>query len=507
MKIFRLGVLFIFIIFLSHFAAAQSRPDTSTGQPLTLRQCIDYALRNQPGAKQAGIDEAINERDIGIALSAWLPQINSSSSYQRFFQRTANIASSTGGTTTGGTTTGGGTTGGTGTGTGGTGTGTGGTGTGGTGTGGTGTGGTGTGGTNGGTTGSTTTGQQSVLAIGNNVSSLGVQASQVIYNNDVFLASKAKRYSRLYYRENTQTVQIGVVADVSKAFFDVLLSQRQLTIVNEDIKRLQRSLKDAYVRYQAGVVDKTDYKQATIALNNSLATRKQTEEAIKSKTAYLKQIMGLGASRNFTLSYDSTRYEREAYIDTNQVLNVNNRVEFRQLQTSKNLQNLNVNYYRYGFLPSLSAVGAYNLLYFNDSFSKLYNNAYPTSYAGLSLTLPIFQGGRRLQNLSKAKLQVERADLDIINSRNTINTEYVQALANYKSNFTNWQFLKQNVELAKDVYKVVSLQYREGIKTYLDLIVAQADLRTAELNYYTALFQLLSSKVDLERALGTLAVR
>jgi outer membrane protein TolC len=112
-----------------------------------------------------------------------------------------------------------------------------------------------------------------------------------------------------------------------------------------------------------------------------------------------------------------------------------------------------------------------------------------------------------LQNLSKARLQADRADLDIVNSRNTINTEYVQALASYKSNYTNWQFLKQNVELAKDVYKVVSLQYREGIKTYLDVIVAQSDLRMAELNYYNALFQLLSSKIDLQKALGTLTIQ
>ena len=112
-----------------------------------------------------------------------------------------------------------------------------------------------------------------------------------------------------------------------------------------------------------------------------------------------------------------------------------------------------------------------------------------------------------MQNLSKARLEVDRADLDIVNSRNTINTEYVQALAGYKSNFSNWQFLKQNVSLAKDVYTVVSLQYREGIKTYLDVIIAQSDLRTAELNYYNALFQLLSSKIDLEKALGTLNVQ
>ena len=148
----------------------------------------------------------------------------------------------------------------------------------------------------------------------------------------------------------------------------------------------------------------------------------------------------------------------------------------------------------------------YNLFYLNSSFSGLYGNAYPNSYVGLSLTLPIFQGGKRLQNLSKARLQVERADLDLINSKNTINTEYIQALAGYKSHYKNWQVLKQNVDLAKDVYNVVSLQYREGVKTYLDVIVAQSDLRTSELNYYNALFQLLSSKIDLEKALGILTV-
>jgi len=97
--------------------------------------------------------------------------------------------------------------------------------------------------------------------------------------------------------------------------------------------------------------------------------------------------------------------------------------------------------------------------------------------------------------------------LDIENTRNSINTEYVQALANYKSNFSNYRFIGENVTLAQDVYNIVSLQYREGIKTYLDLIVAQTDLRTAQLNYYNALFQLLSSKIDLQRALGTLPVQ
>ena len=435
------------LIFFPVILFAQNTADT-TAAVITLKQSIDFALRNQPQLKQANIDEQINERDIKISLSNWLPQINTSGSYQHYFQRPAQVAAG------------------------------------------------GTGGTGGGT--------QPNLAIAHNVSNIGVNASQVLYNNDVLQASRASKYSRQYYKQNTESSKIDVVTDVSKAFYDVLLSQRQLDIIKEDIIRLRRSLKDAYSRYQAGVVDKTDYKQATIALNNSLASQKQTQEAIKSKTALLKQIMGFNPDKPLALSYDSARLQSEAVIDTNQLLNYTNRVEYRLLQTQKNLLNLNVSYYKWGYLPSLSAVGGYSLAYFNDNFSKMYKDAYPTSFAGLSLSIPIFTGGKRLQNLAKARLQVERTDLDLVNSRNAINTEYAQALANYKSNYFNWKTLDDNVTLAKDVYKVVDLQYREGVKTYLDVIVSQADLRTAELNYYNALFQLLSSKIDLERALGTL---
>jgi len=441
MKKIYLLLIINFIVTTTNTTVFAQAPADSLPSVITLKQSILFALRNQPAVRQAAIDQQINERDIRIGLSGWLPQVSSTGVYNHYFKGSAIQAS-----------------------------------------------------------------QPGVVSPIDEFSSLGVQASQTIYNNEIFLASKTANYSRLYYQQNTVSSQINVVSDVSKAFYDVLLSEKQLNIVNEDIVRLQRSLKDAYSRYQAGVVDKIDYKQATISLNNEIALRKQTAESINAKTAYLKQIMGVNPQEQISLSYDSTNYEKEAYIDTNQTVNYSARIEYQMLQTQKNLGDLNVSYYRWGFLPSLTANGSYSLAYLNTRFHDLYNNAYPTGYAGLSLALPIFQGTRRLQNLSKAKLQVQRTDLDIVNTRNTINTEFNQAMANYKSNYTAWQTVKQNVDLAKDVYNVVSLQYREGVKTYLDVIVAQSDLRTAELNYYNSLFQLLASKIDLKKSLGTLTV-
>ncbi len=438
------STLLLFSSLFTVSAFAQTPTDTISGR-VTLQQCIDYALRNQPQVKQASIDEQINERDIRIGLSSWLPQVNGTGNLQHYFK---------GGPLTGAANVPGGT-------------------------------------------------SQDIR----NLSTLGLQASQVLYNNDVLLAARTASSSRQYYRQNTQSVQIDVISGVSKAFYDVLLSQRQLNITNEDILRLQRSFKDAQSRYAAGVSDKIDYKQATIALNNAIASRKQISEAITAKKAYLKQLTGLDASADFSLEFDSTRYENMAFADTLQSLDVTKRIEYQQLATTKRLQEINVSYYRWGFLPSLSAIGAYNLVYANRNLSDLYNNTFPNGYVGLSLSIPIFQGTRRIQNLKKAHLQVERTDYDIFNLRNSINTEYQQAMANYKSNYTSWRLVKENVDLARDVYNIVSLQYREGIKTYLDVIVSQTDLRTAQLNYYNALFQLLSSKIDLQRSLGTLTAQ
>jgi outer membrane protein TolC len=93
------------------------------------------------------------------------------------------------------------------------------------------------------------------------------------------------------------------------------------------------------------------------------------------------------------------------------------------------------------------------------------------------------------------------------NTRKVINTEHQTALANYKSSYTDWLALRENVEVAREVYNVIKLQYDEGIKTYLELIVAETDLNTAQINYYNALYRVLSSRLDYQRALGTIDIK
>ena len=337
-----------------------------------------------------------------------------------------------------------------------------------------------------------------------NVSGINFSATQNIFNRDVLLASRTAQDIRRGVRQITDSNRISIAASVSKAFYEVLLAQKQTDVLDEDIVRLSRSLKDAYNQYQGGIVDKTDYKRATISLNNAKAQRKQEQDILTANYFFLKQLMGYPDSAALQLQYDSTQLETEALLDTLQQINYDNRIEYKLLQTQKLLQQYNLKYYKWGYFPEVSAYGSYNLDYFNNDFGKLYKQSFPNSYIGLQLTFPIFQGFRRIHEIKSAELQITRVDWEVVALKNRITTEYAQALALYKGNLANYGALKENVQLANEVYNVIRLQYQQGIKTYLDVIIAESDLRTSQSNYYTSLYQLLQSKIDVQKALGTI---
>lgn len=411
----------------------------------TLQQCIDYALSNRPGIQQSVLDEEIGERDIKSALSGWLPQINGTGTANHNFKQQSQIL--------------------------------------------------------------TTNGESSLLTFGGkNTSSFVLQADQQFLNAGLIQASKSAKYFRQQYKQNTENTRINTVVDVSKGFYDILTSREQLNIIAENIARLEKQLKDASSQYEAGLVDKTDYQRAQISLSNSKADRKRTEELLKYKYVYLKELIGYKGEEEFSLSFASADMEKEVLLDTNQTLDYQGRVEYRLLETQKALQKINTSYNKLAYMPTLSGFINYGWNYQNQEISNLYDKVYPSSLVGLKLTVPVFLGGKRTQEIKKSQLQERKIDLDLINTKNQINTQYEQAIATYKANLNDLKTNRENVDISKQVYNTIKLQYDEGIKTYLDLMTSETDLRTAQLNYLNSLYSLLSSKFDVKQALGTITV-
>jgi multidrug efflux system outer membrane protein len=237
---------------------------TNIGAPtLGIKQCIDYAMIHQPSLNQAQINIEITKATNAIDLSTWLPQINATGDAIHYIQQSAYSSTVVGGTGTTGTTTGtttGGTTG--------TGTTTGGTTTGGTTTGGT--------TTSGGTTSSGTTTRNSA----GNTFVPELTVSQTLFNPSLLYAAHTAPLLVKQAQQVTDSTKIYLVAAVSKAYYNVLLTLEQINVYREDTARLGRSMRDAYHQYKGGIVDETDYEEAAISLNNAVATLKQADENI-----------------------------------------------------------------------------------------------------------------------------------------------------------------------------------------------------------------------------------
>ncbi|MBV2226696.1 MULTISPECIES: TolC family protein [Sphingobacterium] len=343
------------------------------------------------------------------------------------------------------------------------------------------------------------------IAMGqSNTSALTFQADQAIINPGLFQASKAAKFIRQQNDLSVEDTKINTVVDVSKAYYDILTSEEQINIIQENIARLNRQYTEANARYETGLVDKTDYKRAQISLNNAKAELKSALEFRKYKYDYLKTLLGMNPTNGLTLSFENQNMESNVLMDTTDVLNYNNRVELRQLQTMKDIQKLNTQYQKWQFLPKLGAFANYGLNYRNNSFADLYGDNFPQSSFGLSLSFPIFQGGKRVQEIRKSELLESRIDMDIENLENQIGAQYSAAMANYRANINEWRNAKENVELSEEVYATIKLQYDAGVKTYLELMTAETDLKTSQLNYLNSLYAVLSSKLDIQKALGTI---
>jgi outer membrane protein len=444
------GNLIVWIWFLCICSALQAQnPQSSISDSATVEECIKYAMQNQPLVKQLRLDEGISNQNIRIALSDWLPQINSSMGLQHYLKQPVSLFPDF----------------------------------------------------------TDPAGPKILITNGVlNNSNIQFSASQTIFNNDVYLAGRTSRAYRAQSVQTTRNAIIELVVGINKAFYSVLLSFEQLNIIKEEIDRLSKSLKDAYAHYQNGTNDMIDYKRATISLNNAKSQKKSAEESINSKISYLKQLMGYPDGKSLTLNSNINSMEKDVLLDTLQNLNVYDRIEYQLLQTNLKLQKSKTDYYRLSFLPSLSAFANYNIVYQNDVFSELYKRSFPNSTVGLSLSFPIFEGTRRIQNIKKSNMQYQRLTLDTLNIRNEINTQFVSAMSSYRSDLAAYRITQENIEIAQDVYNTVKLQYNQGVKTYLEVIVSETDLMSARINNLNALFMLMFSKLDVQRATGKISV-
>jgi len=444
-------LLFFLAFFLTIYpisAYSQNKSFSDSVKTFTLEHCISYALQNQPVLNQTKINQSIVSTNNAINLSGWLPQLSISGSLVHFYQLPTTLIANP---------------------------------------------------VPGGPVIPTREGTSNTFIP-------ALYASETIFDPQLLSAALKAPLNTKQAEQITDSTKIDIVSAVSKSFFNLLMTLDQINVLKEDTARLGRTVEDTHEQFNEGIVDETDYEQAVISLNNSEAQLKQQTENVVPGYAALKQIMGYPPEKQFNVAFDTAQMDKEINIDTTKQLQYEKRIEYQELQTAKKLQSRQTLSDELAFLPSVSAFYTYYDEYESNTSSNLFKNVYPYSTIGLSFNLPIFTGFSRIESIHESTLQEDVLELSETNLKSQIYTEYTSALADYKSGLFNWRLQKDNQIRAKKVFDVVLLQYEQGIVAYLNLIVAESNLITAEIGYVDALYRLLSSKIDLEKAMGDIPI-
>ena len=335
-------------------------------------------------------------------------------------------------------------------------------------------------------------------------SSVGLELSQLLFDGTYLVGLKASRTYKELSIKNSSRTRIETAVSVTKAYYAILVSNEQLSLLDANLNRLKKSLNDTKELFKNGFVEKIDVDRLSVLNNNLITERENVIRLLALNVNLLKFQMGMTIGSELTL----TDKIADVNIDKSPILKNDTihvkRIEYSLLQTQKKLNELDIKRYKSQFLPSLVAFGSTSSSFQDKSFSDLYSQRFPSTVIGLKLSVPIISGGQKTYQLRNAKLVAIKTQNELYNLENAINLEVNQAQTIYQNGQQSLENQKRNMELAKEVLRVTKVKYEQGVGSSIEVTTAETSLKEAQNNYINALYDMLINKVNLDKALGNI---
>jgi outer membrane protein len=326
--------------------------------------------------------------------------------------------------------------------------------------------------------------------------SAGASLSQTIW--DFGRTSSQVRLNRYTYQASQSSLDNTVetvTLNVKAAYYGVLAAQRNLQVADESVAQNKLHLDQAKGFYDVGLKPLYDVTQAEANLSNAQLTRIKAANAVKRAFSLLNQAMGVVDAPEYTiednLAFAPYGVTFEEALDKAYA----NRPDLRSQVALRQAAQAAVSLARSGFFPILSGSAAYDYA----------GNAFPLSSGwniGLTLTFPLFSGFLTTYQVEEAKanLSVQRADEDTLRQQIYIDVQQayltlVEAQDLIPVAELGVKYAQQNLDLANG-------EYKEGLGNPVTVSDAETAMITAQVAYYSALYEFKIAQATLEKAMG-----
>lgn len=334
-------------------------------------------------------------------------------------------------------------------------------------------------------------------------STAAIELTQLIFDGSYIVGLQAsKTYKELSVR-NTKRTKIETVVAVTKAYYGALVNEEQLALIDANLTRLNKSLNDTEAMFKNGFVEKIDVDRLQVLKNNLETERENVIRLLQMNVDMLKFQMGMPVQASLTLTdkISEVRAEPVAIVDIDTAV-YRTRIEYSLAETQKKLNELDLKRQKSLFLPTLRGFANASRNFQSDKFSKHYDLSYPSSVIGFTLSWSLINGGQRIYQVRNARLAVRKSENDLLNLRNGITQEVSSSQKIYLNSLRSVENQQRNLTLSQEILRVTRIKYEQGVGSSLEVTTAETSVKEAQNNYITALYDLLISKVDLDKAAG-----
>jgi outer membrane protein len=288
-----------------------------------------------------------------------------------------------------------------------------------------------------------------------------------------------------------------VMAMVGLLYVEALRADEAVKAREADIELSQQLLKLARDRRAAGIATGLDVTREEVQVENNKQRllMSQNEQA----SARLNMIRALGITFDVRLTLtDELKFMPVEFQRPEDVLTIarEQRLELRAQENRQKLAALSLSSVAGERLPSLSLNGEYGWI------GTKPEDALATRAIGLTVSVPIFDGGQRESRISETRSQVRQELIRMKDVSDQVTLEVRNAILTVESSTQQVSVAEKEMELALKELTFARDRFAAGLTTNIEVTSAQTSVARARDNQIEALFRFNASRINLARAKG-----
>lgn len=332
---------------------------------------------------------------------------------------------------------------------------------------------------------------------------IALTARQPLFRMDAWEGYKQVKTSVALSEVTLKLQQQQHILSVAEAYFNVLRQQAlSLTNVQEE-KALLEQLNMMSAKLREGLVARSDVGEANAQYQNARANRIATGVQLLLAQEQLAQLVGPYQEKLAVLR-DDFQYQKPipaAFEDWKNLAQSQN-LDILQARMQRQYAEDQRKVEKAALYPQLDAVASYG---FNkQSPETMITGNGQFDQIGVEMNWNAFDGGRTKKSIQKATVNVQKADASLDAAIRKANTDVKKSFLQVETDEATLQARKAALESSTLVSNASKAQYNEGLKSMVDVLLAQRNAFSAKQDYVNAQYDYVLNVLKLKASVGQL---